>query len=103
MENTNFLEQLIIKADPSIDDAWLDMMVSDAKPVLQERVFTKIIVTLDENKRVELNKITDENKWIEGKVYEFLSENIDNYENFIANVYDEFEDMYIKEYKHFSK
>ena len=103
MNNTNFLEQLIIKAVPNIDDAWLEMMVWDAKPVLEERVFTKIIVALDENKRAELNQITDKNKWIDGKVYEFLSNNIDNYEDFIANVYNEFEEMYLKEHQFFSK
>lgn len=103
MENTDFLEQLIIKADPDIDDAGLEMMVSDAEPVLQERVFTKIIVELDENQRVELNKITNQNKWIDGKVYEFLFNQIPNYEDFIEWVYKEFENMYLSDYKHFSK
>jgi hypothetical protein len=34
------------------------MMVSDAKPVLEERVFTNIIVKLDEKGRKELAKIS---------------------------------------------
>jgi D-ribose pyranose/furanose isomerase RbsD len=70
---------------------------------LQERIFTKIISILNEDQRVELAKITDQNQWVNGKVYEYLATQISNYESFMEKTYQEFEDMYLKEYKHFSK
>ena len=42
--------QDILKANPDLDDAGIEMMISDAKPVLQERVFTNIIAK--ENKSI---------------------------------------------------
>jgi hypothetical protein len=62
MDNKKFLEQVIIKVDSDLDDAGIEMLVSDAEPVLQERIFTKIISILNEDQRVELAKITDQNQ-----------------------------------------
>jgi len=101
MKNENFLEQLILKADPDIDDVWLEMMVSDAKPVLEERVFTNIIVKLDEKGRKELVKISWKDKILDWEIYNFLSKNISWYEWFIQWVYEKFENMYKSNYKFF--
>ncbi len=35
MKNQDFLEQLILKLNPDIDDAGLEMLVADAEPVLE--------------------------------------------------------------------
>jgi hypothetical protein len=63
MNNKDFLEQLILKVNPDLDDAGLEMMVSDAEPVLEEWVFTNIISTLNESQRAELIKLTDNKEY----------------------------------------
>jgi len=54
IDTDTFIEQLIIKAMPEIDDDGLDMMIEDTKPVLYDRVMTHIvgkIDTLDQQKK----------------------------------------------------
>jgi hypothetical protein len=63
MNNKDFLEQLILKVNPDLDDAGLEMMVSDAEPVLEEWVFTNIVSTLNESQRAELIKLTDNKEY----------------------------------------
>lgn len=46
--NEAFIEQLLIKADPNIDDEALDMMMDDIQPVLYERILTHIAKELDD-------------------------------------------------------
>ena len=36
-------------------------------------------------------------------IYDYLNKTIPNYDEFIQKVYQEFENMYLKGYKHFSK
>ena len=103
MNNKDFLEQLILKVNPDLDDAGLEMMVSDAEPVLEEWVFTNIISTLNESQRAELIKITDNKEYKSWKAYEFLSTVIPHYEDFIKKVYEDFEKMYKENVKAFSK
>ena len=103
MKNENFLEQLILKANPDLDDAGIEMLVADAEPVLQERVFTNIIKKLSPEQRKELIAITDGEQYTSWKAYEFLVKAIPDYEHFIENVYNEFEKMYLENYKRYSK
>ena len=103
MKNEDFLEQLILKANPDLDDAGIEMMVSDAKLVLQERVFTSIIAKLNPEQRNELTKLTEDKNYISWKAYEYLSSVIPNYEEFIGKIYDDFEKMYLENFKEFSK
>ena len=103
MQNEDFLEQLILKANPDLDDAGTEMMVSDAKPVLQERVFTNIIAKLNPEQRNELTKLTEDKNYISWKAYEYLASAIPDYEEFIQKVYDDFEKMYLENFKEFSK
>lgn len=103
MQNEDFLEQLIIKANPDLDDAGIELMVSDAQPVLQERVFTNIIAKLNPEQRKELIKLTEDKNYVSWKAYEYLSSVISNYEKFIEKVYDDFEKMYLENFKEFSK
>ena len=101
MENRDFLEQMILKIDQEIDDAGLEMMISDAEPILQERIYTNIVAKLDENGRKELVKLTWKDKILDWEVYKFLSEEISWYEWFIQWLYEKFEDMYHTNYKNF--
>lgn len=103
MQNEDFLEQLIFKANPDLDDAGIEMMISDAKPVLQERVFTNIIAKLNPEQRNELTKLTEDKNYISWNAYEYLCSVIPDYERFIQKVYDDFEKMYLENFKEFSK
>jgi hypothetical protein len=64
MQNENFLEQLILKANPDLDDTGIEMMVSDAKPVLQERVFTNIMAKLNPDQRKQLINLTENKNYV---------------------------------------
>ena len=101
MENRDFLAQMTLKVDPEIDDAGLEMMVSDAEPILQEWIYTNIVAKLDENGRKELIKISWKDKILDWEIYKFLSKKISWYEWFIQSIYEKFEDMYKKNYKTF--
>ena len=103
MKNENFLEQLILKANPDLDDAGIEMLVADAEPVLQERVFTNIIKKLSTEQRKQLIATTDGEQYTSWKAYKFLVKAIPDYEHFIENVYNEFERMYLENYKRYSK
>jgi len=102
MKNEDFLEQLILKANPDLDDIGIDMLVVDAEPVLEEWVFTNIIKKLSPEQRKQLISITDDNQYMSWKAYEFLVKVIPNYEHFIENVYKEFEKMYLENCKRYS-
>lgn len=102
MKNEDFLDQLILKANPDLDDIGIDMLVADAEPVLEEWVFTNIIKKLSPEQRKELINITDNKQYTSWKAYEFLVKAIPNYEHFIENVYEEFEKMYLENYKLYS-
>ena len=102
MKNEDFLEQLILKANPDLDDAGIEMLVADAKPVLEERVFTNIIKELSPDKRKQLIAITDDKLYKSWKAYEFLVKSIPNYEDFIRGVYENFEKMYLENFKNYS-
>jgi hypothetical protein len=64
MKNEDFLEQLILKANPDLDDIGIDMLVADAEPVLEEWVFTNIIKKLSPEQRKQLISITDDNQYM---------------------------------------
>ena len=103
MKNQDFLEQLILKLNPDIDDAGLEMLVADAEPVLEEWVFTNIIAKLDSNQRNEIVKVSEKNNYTEWETYKYLSKVIPNYENFIKEVYENFEKMYKTNFNEFKK
>lgn len=42
-----FIEDLIIKAIPDIDEQGLEMMIEETKPVLYDRVMTHIVGKID--------------------------------------------------------
>lgn len=100
--NENFIEQLLLKAMPNMDDSSINLLIEDVKPVLFDRVMTNIANALSEEKLLEFKNIIKNNK-SEKEIYDFLNENISQYEVFIAKVYDDFEKMYLKEFKEWLK
>jgi hypothetical protein len=57
---------------------------------------------LSPEQRKELISITDTKEYTSWEAYEFLVNAIPNYEDFIKNVYEEFEKMYLESCKKFS-
>lgn len=144
IDTDTFIEQMLIKAMPEIDDEGLDMMIEDTKPVLYDRVMTHIVGQIDtlDHKKNEWNEVfldargipttwevasTNEVKWLQSSkavVYEkdgqwfldileekgvtpeaadYLKAKIPNFPDFLEKVYDDFETMYLKEFKNFEK
>lgn len=139
-----FIEDLIIKAIPDIDEQGLEMMIEETKPVLYDRVMTHIvgkIDTLDHQKKQWNEVFLDERgvpttwetgstnevkwfqsskavayekdgqwflniletKWVTPEVADYLKGKIPNFPEFLEKTYDEFETMYLKEFRSFEK
>jgi len=101
MIRDNFLETVLIKAWVPQDDNF-GYFMEQAEPVLNDRVLTNVVSKLNED---QLATFTDlaEKKADETVIYNYLLSVIPDYENFIWKVYDDFEKMYIKNFKEFSK
>lgn len=98
----NFVEQLIIKAIPDIDDEGLDLMVEDTLPVLDERVLNHFVEKLTDAQLKEYMKLMKKNA-SEEELNAYLNKIIPNYDDFIQKVYLDFETMYLKEFKNFQQ
>ena len=103
MKNEDFVTQLILKADPDIDEVWLELLIWDVKQSLEEWVYTNILSKLNGSQRDEFIWKTMIDSYNEWDIYKYLSLVIPDYENFIWQVYDKFEKMYLNEFKYFSK
>lgn len=97
-----FIEDLIIKAIPEIDDDGLEMMIEETKPVLYDRVMTHITEQINEKDWEKFFGMVEE-KGITPEVADFLKSKIKNFPEFLEKIYDDFETMYLKEFKNFEK
>lgn len=102
IDTDTFIEQLIIKAIPTIDDDGLDMMIEDTKPVLYDRVMTHIVGKIEEKDGQWFLDIL-EKKWVTPEVADYLKAKIPNFPEFLEKVYNDFETMYLKEFKSFEE
>ena len=101
-DNETFIEQLLIKADPEIDDEALDLMVEDVKPVLIDWITTHLAKKLTDTQLQEFMKLIK--KWASGdEIQIYLDNELPDYEEFINKVYDDFENMYLDNYTSFAK
>ena len=97
-----FIEQMIIKVVPEIDEEGLDMMIEETKPVLYDRVMTHIVGKIDEKDGQWFLDILEKD-WVTAEVADYLKSKIENFPEFLEKVYDDFETMYLKEFKSFEK
>ncbi|MFA7298706.1 MAG: hypothetical protein WC010_03620 [Candidatus Absconditabacterales bacterium] len=97
-----FIEQMLIKVIPDIDDEGLEMMIEETKPVLYDRVMTHIVGQIDEKDGQGFLDILEE-KGVTPEVADYLKTKISNFPEFLDKVYDDFETMYLKEFKSFEK
>lgn len=102
IDTDTFIEQLLIKAIPDIDDEGLDMMIEDTKPVLYDRVMTNIIEKIDEKDgQWFLENI--EKKGVTPEITDYLKSKIPNFPEFMEKIYEDFQTMYLKEFKKFEE
>lgn len=87
---------------PEIDDEGLDMMIEDTKPVLYDRVMTHIVDKIDEKDGQWFLDIL-EKKWVTPEVAEYLKTKITNFPEFLEKIYNDFETMYLKNFKSFEE
>ncbi len=99
--NEAFIEQLIIKANPEIDDEGLDLLIEDIKPVLFDWTMTNWTDKLSDPQLQELMNLI-KNKAPEKEIKEYLNKETEDYDAFIEKIYLDFEKMYLEEYKDFS-
>lgn len=101
MIRDDFLETVLIKAWIPQDDAF-GYFVAQAEPVLNDRVLTNITWQLNEEQLdTFMNLAASKTDGL--KIYDYLCSTIPNYEEFIWKVYDDFEKMYLENFKEFSK
>lgn len=101
MIKDDFLETVLIKAWIPQDDAF-GYFVEQAEPILNDWVITNVVWQLNED---QLANFTDlaEKRANEDEIYKYLCSVIPDYERFIQKVYDDFEKMYLENFKEFSK
>ena len=94
-----FIETLLIKAYPDIEDSALDLLIEDVRPVLYDRVMTNLVQKMPEDKLQEFLDITKKD-YSDKELQSFLQKTIKDYDSFIDKVYKDFEDMYLEEQKY---
>lgn len=96
MIDTQFLEQVALKAHADLDDLAIDMMVTDMEPVFFDRVITHIVAVLsgDELRAFEELLQTEPS---DRELDAFLTIAIDQYEDHLFKIYADFEQSYLAE------
>jgi len=95
--NEVFIEQLIIKANPELDDDAIDLMVEETEPVFFDWLMTNIASKFTDEQADKFMELVKKQA-PENEIYDYLVKTIPDYEKFIAKVYEEFETTYLKEY-----
>lgn len=90
-----FLDKLIQKAWFSKED-WV-LLKADLRPILQERIMLYIYKELDENWAKKVSSLLGQEKYDE--LTKFLESTIPNYDDFIMEIYAQFEDEYLENFK----
>jgi len=102
IDTDTFLEQMIIKVAPEIDEEGLDMMIEETKPVLYDRVMTNIVEQIKEEDGQWFLDIL-ETEWVTPEVADYLKTKIPNFPEFLEKIYNDFETMYLKNFKSFEE
>ena len=89
-----FLDDLVKQAGFSPNE-WV-LIKEDLRPILQERIMLYIYKELDEEQIDQVGKFFEQNKYDE--LTEFLKEIIPNFDDFISEIYAQFEDEYLENF-----
>lgn len=89
----DFLNNLLLKAGfiPEEDD--FDQLKAELEPLLMDTIMTKVFEALSEQQRKEVMKLFDAGK--EAEALQKIEKMIPDYDNFLADVFQEFQDEYL--------
>ncbi len=89
----DFLNNLLIKAGfiPEEDD--FDQLKAELEPLLMDTIMTKVFEALSDEQREIVMKLFDAGK--EAEALEKIEKLIPDYDNFLADVFQEFQDDYL--------
>jgi len=90
-----FLDDLIKEAGFEPED--VDVIKEDLRPILQERIMLSIYSVLKDDQIEQVWKYFEQEKYSE--LTEFLKWVIPNFEDFISEVYAQFEDEYLENFQ----
>ena len=90
-----FLDELIKKAWFSEEAA--SLLKEDLRPILEERIMLYIYKELEESQADEVTKLFKAEKYDE--INKFLRKCIPNYDDFIMEIYAQFEDEYLENFE----
>ena len=90
-----FLDELVKQAGFEKDE--YDMIKDDLRPILQERIVLHIYKALSEEDWDKVSDFLEHEKFDE--LNAFLKEKIPNYDDFIMEIYAEFEDEYLENFE----
>lgn len=90
----DFLNDLLMKAGfiPEEDD--FDQLKAELEPLLMDTIMTKVFEALSNEQRDEVMKLFDAGK--EAEALEKIETMIPDYDNFLADVFQQFWDDYLK-------
>lgn len=91
-----FLDELLIKAGFQEDDA-LDFLKEDLRPLVQERVNMHIYQELNDEQSNKVTELLEKNEIDEVDAY--IRGIIPNYDEFLMEIYAQFEDEYLENMK----
>lgn len=91
-----FLDELLIKAGFEPEDG-LDLLKEDIRPILQERINIHTYQELNDDQIKKVTQLLDENKIAE--VESYTRGIIENYDDFLMEIYSQFEDEYLENMK----
>jgi hypothetical protein len=102
IDTDEFIQQLIKKAMPNVEEEDIQTMIEDTQPILYDRVISNIMEQIEEKDR---EKILDtlETKGVTAEVTEYLTSKIPNFPEFMEKTYNEFETMYLENFKKFDE
>lgn len=90
-----FLDDLVKQAGFSPNE-WV-LIKEDLRPILQERIMLYIYRELDEKQIEKVWKFFEQDKYEE--LTEFLKKAIPNFDDFISEIYAQFEDEYLENFR----
>lgn len=90
-----FLDELLIKV--GFEDTDLDLLKEDLRPILQERIMLNIYRETNETQQAMISNFLE--NWEYDKMTNHLQSIIPNFDDFLMEIYAQFEDEYLENMK----
>ncbi len=87
-----FLDELLMGA--WFEESDLDLLKEDLRPILQERIMLNIYRETNEDQQKMISNFLE--KWEHDKMTSYLNSIIPNFDDFLMEIYAQFEDEYLE-------